>query len=501
MKEEQTVAKIAGDEKVLSHRLTPILCQPFCTTGILQHLSKSRRFDHSKASSNTIGHHIHDIQRNCAHPDNVDARLCNRFETSQRLSGLLCTFQEKSVRLSKTMREAFQASQFSYALLHRKTNAPSGETVRVIKMKRKILNRILRWSLLMCWSVLVSCNDIATGPEVGEWAISTPEAQHLDESLLTDLSNRIDSGTYGDIHSLLIVRNGYLVFEKYYRGYGRDDKHPVYSVTKSVSSALVGIALDQKKIADLGKELLSFFPEYPAVANLDSNKQKISLADVLTMRAGFLWDESSAPYGDPGNSTFQLASSSNWIKYMLDLPMSGPPGSRFRYNSGCSILLSGILRNTTGMNADAFCRENLFSLLGIADYQWETGPQGITNTGWGLSLRPRDMLKFGAVFLNRGMWEGRSVVPGSWVDQSTSPAVTLSGGYSYGYQWWLLPLGNVVIHTPLANDIKFAWGYGGQFIFVIPSLNMVVVSTAGNYTGDDSQAIRFLQDYIARAAE
>jgi CubicO group peptidase (beta-lactamase class C family) len=219
------------------------------------------------------------------------------------------------------------------------------------------------------------------------------------------------------------------------------------------------------------------------------------------MRAGFLWDESSAPYGDPRNSTFQLASSSNWIKYMLDLPMSDPPGSRFRYNSGCSILLSGILRSTTGVSADAFCRENLFGLLGIADYQWETGPQGITNTGWGLSLRPRDMLKFGTVFLNRGIREGRSVVPGSWIDQSTNPAVTLSGGYSYGYQWWLLPLGNVLTHTPLPNDIKFAWGYGGQFIFVIPSLNMVVVSTAGNYTGDDSQAIRFLQEYIARAAE
>ena len=354
---------------------------------------------------------------------------------------------------------------------------------------------------ILCLS-LPSCEVESPSSITDDWKISTSEAQGFDKSVLLELTNRIQAGTYGEIHSLLIVRHGYLVLEEYYRGYDRNRIHPVYSVTKSVTSALIGIAMDQGKLKGTDGKLLAFFPEYTSVANLDANKQAITLADVLTMRAGFDWNEQIAPYGDPRNPTYQLAASSDWIKYMLDLPMSDRPGTRFRYNSGCSVLLGGILRNATGVQAHEFARNYLFQPLGIVNVQWETGAQGLTNTGWGLSMQPRDMAKIGFLYLKNGLWESKRIISEDWVKTSTENHVDLSDPFSYGYQWWLMPLENVAGHSPQADDIKIAWGWGDQFIFVIPSLDMVVVSTAGNFYGPlEDQAIDFLRDYIVRAVK
>jgi CubicO group peptidase (beta-lactamase class C family) len=185
-----------------------------------------------------------------------------------------------------------------------------------------------------------------------------------------------------------------------------------------------------------------------------------------------------------------LIRSPDWVKHVLDLPMSHPPGTVFRYNSGCTMLLGGVLRNTTGQEAHDLARDRLFGPLGIASLQWETGAQGLTNTGWGLHLRPRDMAKIGELVLRRGHWGGQRVVSEGWLALSTARHITGSSGSGYGYQWWHLATEAGV------PDVVFASGWGGQLIFVVPSLDLVVVSTAGEYSGRSRGALEFIRPLL-----
>ena len=345
----------------------------------------------------------------------------------------------------------------------------------------------------------VRCDINSSDRNISDWKTATPQSQGLDNLILLNLDSKIRAGDYGEVHSLLVIRNGFLVFERYYRGYDVNRKHIIYSVTKSFTSALVGIALEQGHIDNLGHNVLSFFPEYDEYDNLTPDKEAIVLEDVLTMRMGTFWDEFTYPFDDTRNSIYQIIHSPDWVKYVLDLPMVEPPGTRFRYNTGGTMVLSGILRNSVGKQAQEFADEFLMRPLGIDNYAWETGAQGLTNTGWGLWLRPRDMARFGQMYLDGGRWNKKRVVPSDWVETSTSNHARVNGTFSYGYQWWMMPMENITGHIPAPDDIKICWGYGDQFIFVIPYLNMVVVSTAGNYAGENNEsAIEFVpKDIIA----
>jgi len=273
--------------------------------------------------------------------------------------------------------------------------------------------------------------------------------------------------------------------EEYFSGYERDDIHPVYSVTKSITSALIGIALKQGKINSLDAKLLEFFPEYEKIENIDQYKKIISLKNVLTMTAGFQWDESS-PWFNPLNDARKMSDSYDSIKYVLDLPMSDPPGE-FVYNSGCSMLLSGVLKNTTGQSAEEYANDHLFKQIGIKKWRWSILSilsNRMTNTAWGLNLRPIDMARIGILFLNEGIWLKKQVIPKEWHQVSTKRHVDVKKRYAYGYQWWRI-LDNDHNFIDLSiKDAYFAWGLGGQFIIVIPHLKMVVVSTAENYEND-----------------
>jgi CubicO group peptidase (beta-lactamase class C family) len=312
---------------------------------------------------------------------------------------------------------------------------------------------------------------------------ATPDSQGLSTDHLKKAVTKINNGEYGRIHSLLIARNNYLIMEEYFSGYERDDFHPVYSVTKSITSALIGIALKQGKINSLDTKLLEFFPEYEKIENLDQYKKKISLKNVLTMTAGFQWDESSIPWFDPLNDARKMSDSYDSIKYVLDLPMSGPPGI-FVYNSGCSMLLSGVLKNTTGQSAEEYANDYLFKQIGIKKWRWailSILSNRMTNTAWGLNLRPIDMARIGILFLNGGNWHKKQVIPKEWYQVSTKRHVIVKKRYAYGYQWWLILDNDHNFKDLSIKDAYFAWGRGGQFILVIPHLNMVVVSTAENY--------------------
>lgn len=350
--------------------------------------------------------------------------------------------------------------------------------------------------VVLCWFI-AACDSggdaLSQAGAFDEWPTATPASQNLNEETLHDMTAALQKGTYGQVHSLLIARNGALVYEEYFRGATHDGLHQVYSVTKSITSALVGIALAEGHIEDVETPLLDFFPEYELDADGRSQKARITLEHVLDMRMGMQWDEWATPYSNPNNPTSHLLRSSDWMQFMLRLPMTSEPGTQFTYNSGATMLLAGILKKATGRSAESYAREKLFNPLGIDRFSWEDGPNDITNTGWGLFLTPRDMARFGYLFLQKGQWGERQIVPESWVEVLKDPVSRFSDGTGYTHQWWLMPRLD-------GNYVAYADGYGGQYIFVIPEFDMVVVSTATNYTSStDIRAL--LNRYIFPAVD
>ena len=309
------------------------------------------------------------------------------------------------------------------------------------------------------------------------WDVSSLATEGMDVATIGQVVERIESGRYGRVHSLLIVKNDALVYEGHFGGFRRDTLHRLYSVTKSVTSALVGIAIDKGYINGVDEPAISFFPEYVDEA-WDHRKDAITLQHLLTMSAGLQYDEQSYPYRDSRNSHTQMTAAYDWMKWTLKEPLVAEPGTRFAYSTGNTHLFSGILQKTTGMYASQFAEEHLFGPLGISDYYWYIG-DGFPAAGGsfgGLKLRPRDMAKFGYVYLTGGRWKGVQVVPAEWVRESFVPRITAWWDSQYGYYWW--------IHSDQVSGREINWfaarGYGDQFICLFPSLDMVVVITCGN---------------------
>ncbi|MBO0323894.1 serine hydrolase [Muricauda sp. CAU 1633] len=338
--------------------------------------------------------------------------------------------------------------------------------------------------LCLAFTFLVGCSQdkpvINTNASSLGNSFLAAHQQNLDTLKLQSLTTKIRNGHFGDIHSLLISRNGEIVLEEYFNGYDKTELHRLFSVTKSVTSALVGIAFDQGVIESLNEKILSYFSEYSTIANLTEGKENMTLQHVLTMSAGFEWDEFSYPYGHPNNSATKLWDSDDMIKYMLDLPLVSEPGIHFNYNSGCSILLSGIIQNKTGLSAEQYAATNLFSKIGIENWEWAHGADGLTWTSGELYLKPIDMLKFGQLYINGGSWEGTQVISESWVENSTSKKIENTEYNDYAYHWWRYSSSHYVYNHINTEDIYYAVGYGGQFIWIVPHLGLVVVSTAGN---------------------
>ena len=314
---------------------------------------------------------------------------------------------------------------------------------RIYRQRVGFLKLFLHFSLF--FSALSCQSDSSITPEI-----------ILESKPLEELIAEIETGTYGEIHSLLISKNDTLIMEQYFNGYERDHLHRLYSVTKSITSALIGIALSQEKIKTLENNVLNSFTEYSNIANLDSRKKAITIEDLLTMSAGFTWDESSTSYDSHANDAFKLGRSSDWMKHMLDLPMRTQPGTEFVYNSGATMLLSGIIRKATGMTAENFAQSYIFEFLGISNWNWRTGPNQITNTGWGLDLRPRDMLKFGELYLKKGVYHNVKIVPHNWITQSTETKISAGPNYNYAYQWRRFSETSNIGLALKINDLFFA---------------------------------------------
>ena len=350
---------------------------------------------------------------------------------------------------------------------------------------------------LLCWHAGLHAGGKAGIPLTG----ATPESQGLDGARLQQAIERVAAGKYGDINALLVLRNDYLVLEHYFdlQYKGPDYRHPMRSVTKSFTSALIGIARGQDRLPDLQTGLLELFPQYDKIENLDKNKRKVTLHHILSMTAGFEWDEfSPGAMSDPN-----MMRSPDWIRHVLDLPMRDAPGTRWVYNSGCSMLLSDILQRSTGLAVDEFAQQYLFEPIGIENWRWSLGKNDVINTAGGLSMTRRDMARLGILYLNNGRWRGRQVVPEDWVILSTSLKTQANADYfpyAYAYQWWRMQDAEPTAAMLDTNDMYTALGLHGQFVLVIPHLDMVVVSTAENIGWEKEELfLKLLRDHILPA--
>ncbi|MCV2395660.1 beta-lactamase family protein [Actinotalea sp. M2MS4P-6] len=309
--------------------------------------------------------------------------------------------------------------------------------------------------------------DYAPGPDVEGWQVSTPEAQGLDPDLVADLYWR--AANLETIYSLLVIKNGYLVAEEYYRTGSPTQHSAVASVTKSYTGALVGIALDEGCLPSLDEPMITYFPELEAQLD-DPRKTEITIRQLLQMRAGYPWEEATAEGMELLYSRFTPAS-------LVDVPLKRDPGSGWDYSNLSSHLLAIIVARACEDLMD-FATEHLFDPLGIEPEQWMADRAGYRHGHADLSLSAREMARFGQTYLDGGVHDGRQVIPTDWIEQSWQKytedawyyAVGPNWHSSYGYQWWLIDAG------PWTYDL--AWGHGGQQIAVLPEEDLVVVLKA-----------------------
>jgi CubicO group peptidase (beta-lactamase class C family) len=326
------------------------------------------------------------------------------------------------------------------------------------------------------------------------WQTSSLSKEGVTTERINELMQKIleGHGQVKNVHSVLIVKNGKLALEEYFYGTHRNHLHPIQSDTKSVTSILMGIAVEKGFIENINQPILDFFPEI-SPAKLNADKRAITIEHLLMMAPGLQCRDS---YRYNWQGIFEMRQSRDWIQFMLDLPMAETPGTRFEYCNGASFLLSAIIQKATGMKTLEFAEEHLFSYLGITDLRWPANPQGIT-IGWGeMQLKPRDMAKIGYMMLKGGIWKSKQIVSHNWVKESTRAHIE-AGGYQYGYQWWR---GKTIANNQVI-DAFWAWGHGGQFIFVLPELDLVVVFTAKHRDnpGYSERAFNMLTKYIIPA--
>jgi CubicO group peptidase (beta-lactamase class C family) len=312
----------------------------------------------------------------------------------------------------------------------------------------------------------------------------------MDSELLAELFAAIQKDGLR-MHSLLIVRHGYLVTEAYWEPYGPKDVHTIQSLTKTVIGSLIGIAVERGEIQGVDQPVVDLFPDR-TIKKLDDQKRLITLRHLLTMTPGLTCqDQSSAAQG--------MYASKDWAGYLLDLPVSDPPGQRWIYCSGASHLASAILQGATGSDARTYVNDRLFAPLGIPEVSaqdWAADPSGVSNGVAGLYLAPRDLAKYGYLYLRGGMWDGRQVVPAQWVDESVRGQVPTEAGdftagqkRDWGYFWSVFP----------EQGYYGYLGMAGQELWVVPEKDLVVVFTGALDVGKEAALLPLLNDYIIPA--
>ncbi len=336
---------------------------------------------------------------------------------------------------------------------------------------------------------------------------ASPTASGLSEAKLRAMSAAVRTSEYKKIGSILVARYGKLAYEDYVEGDAatlRDTR----SATKSITSALVGIAIDEGKLSGVDAKVLALLPEHARrIQNPDPRKSAITIEDLLTMSSPLEcddWNDLSR-----GNEE-RMYLVEDWAQFILDLPIRGrmrvgeqmdppPYGRYFSYCTGGVFTLSEVLAKSTGVRTDRYAQAKLFGPLGITDVKWVYSPLDIPQTGGGLRLRSRDLLRIGQLYLDNGRWQGRQVVSGPWVGTSTRPHARIDDATEYGYLWWIKSFKSGAKSYPA----YFMSGNGGNKVVVVPSLDLVAVITSTNYgtRGMHEQTEKILTGYILAAVE
>ena len=328
--------------------------------------------------------------------------------------------------------------------------------------------------------------------DIGDgWQVADLAAEGFDVQRILDMMDRVVNENYEGIDSVAIVRNNKLLlywfadrdldqFDSWISNVDKQ-RHVLHSTSKSFTSALVGIAIDQGFIASTQVGFYDLF-DYPDYDNWDPRKADMTLEDALTMRLGLEWDEWSLPYTDPNNDLVALNNGNfDWAKALLDLPMANDPGAEFRYNTAATNAIGQAVQNATGMSLADFANVNLFYPMQIANAEWARTPTNLPVGGSGLFLRTRDLAKFGQLYLDNGSWQGQQLISANWIADSVVRRVDISSwatySEAYGFQWWLDDL----TYKGQLVDTWVTSGYGGQYLFAIPSLDLVVAFTGHNY--------------------
>jgi len=374
-------------------------------------------------------------------------------------------------------------------------------------------NRSTLFTLLFAYLFFQSCcfNDYESNYEIPQkkndgWETASLISIDMDETPLLELLSDLENFEDHDWHSILIVRDGKLVFEEYFEGemfelaqftgeigFDMHNKHTSASATKSITSALVGIAIDKGFIESVDQKISDFYPQYFDIFEESQQKQNLTIKHLLTMRSGITWDDESTSYFDPTNDMYQIWRKNDPIRYILEKDIYSTPGTVFNYDNCNTNLLGDIVRQASGLRLDNFAKEYLFDEIGITDYKWHFLQNNVVFCSGEIRLTPRDMAKFGQLILNNGIWDDKRIISEEWVQESTEKYTDLNWiEDGYAYQWWTWD--NINGGT---FNAYMAQGWGGQWIIVHPKENMVIVTIGGNYYNNPPLPITdIITDYI-----
>jgi len=352
------------------------------------------------------------------------------------------------------------------------------------------MKKLVSCFVILSFWILTSCNKTDEDRYDFQWPVSTPAAVGMNQKILD--SAYIKAEQLGFVDGLLVIKNGYLVAEKYYNGYDRNTPHQIWSDTKSFLSAMVGIALHDGLIDSLGEKIMDYFPEY-VYDGMDPRFFDITIEHLLTMRMGIDKEE---------NNLIPVLSKNDWIKETFKLPLIFNPGQRFSYNSLETHLLSAILTKVSGLSALKFGESYLTGLMGIKIDTWTQDPLGYNIGGFDIYMNPRDMAVLGYLYLNEGIINDTQIVPKGWIEASLKKTWVNDGSawgvltdYNYGYLWWLGKMNGY--------NLFMALGMGGQYIITFPELNLIIVTTANkDISWDNPQELPILEivsKYILKA--
>ena len=324
--------------------------------------------------------------------------------------------------------------------------------------------------------------ELGDEPLDNSWEFDVPENRGVDPEALIRYHAALDAV---DIRGAVIVKDGFIIDEYYKDGYDGDTVFRMASVTKSFSGAVVGLAIEKGYLDGVNVKLPEFFPQLNEPGQED--KQEVTVEHLLTHTSGIYWNEWAG-----GDYFRRFSSSENWVDFVLAQRMSSAPGEVFNYTTGGSHLLGAVLQEATGMTAYEFAREYLFDPMGMDSVAWRSDPQGITDAGNGISMTARDAAKFGQLYLDGGKWKDRQIISEEWVRQSVQRQAAGSPGTGeHGYSWWLRSFGGYSGY--------YAMGHGGQYIIVVPELNLVAVMASR--VSDTYIPQRVFMEYVIPACQ